>query len=327
MRRRSEFDQIAQAFAPLTRGAPAALGLTDDAAVLSVPPGRQVVVTTDAIVAGVHYLPDDTPDLVARKLVRVNLSDLAAMGAEPLGLFLACAFPRDCPDSWIDAFVEGLGRDVDAFGVPVLGGDTVATPGPATFALTALGTVPTGSAMMRSGARPGHLIAVSGTLGDGAFGLRAARGALEGLLEPAAIAVLADRYRLPRPRLELGVGLRGVASSGMDVSDGLMQDLGHLCAASGVGAEVRAAALPVSAAVQSLNEGEDWLRTVVTGGDDYELLVTLAPDDEADAMAAARGAGVDLTVIGQCVDAARGVRLLTAEGAVVSGLDAGFRHF
>lgn len=326
MARRGEFEQIKALFAPLTRGAPGALDLRDDAAVLAVPPGRELVVTTDAIVAGVHYLPDDPPDLVARKLARVNLSDLAAMGAEPVGLFAACAFPRTCSDAWVEVFAQGLGQDVEEFSVPVLGGDTVATPGPAVFSLTALGTVEAGKALRRSGARPGDLLAVSGTLGDGAFGLRAARGELAAVLDADSIAWLADRYRLPRPRLGLGRALVGFASAAMDVSDGLLQDLGHICAASGVGAEVEAAALPVSPAVAALQGRDDWLAVVAGGGDDYELLIAFAPQHEPAVAAAARAAGVPVTVIGRCT-AEPGVRLRDAAGVDITGLGPGFRHF
>lgn len=326
MARRGEFEQIKALFAPLTRGAAGALGLSDDAAVLAVPPGRELVVTTDAIVAGVHYLPDDPPDLVARKLARVNLSDLAAMGAEPLGLFAACAFPRDCSDAWVEGFAAGLGRDVEEFAAPLLGGDTVATPGPAVFSLTALGTVEGGKALRRSGARAGDMLAVSGTLGDGAFGLRAARGELDGVIAGDAVAWLADRYRLPRPRLALGRALVGIASAAMDISDGLLQDLGHLCAASAVGAEIEAAALPLSPPVKALQGRGDWLEVVAGGGDDYELVFAFAPHDQHAVQAAARAAGVAVTVIGRCV-AEGGVRLRDAEGRVVTGLGPGFRHF
>ncbi len=326
MTRRGEFEQIAALFAPLTRGDPAALGLRDDAAVLTVPPGHQIVVTTDAIVAGVHYLPDDPPDLVARKLVRVNLSDLAAMGAEPFGLFAACAFPRTCSDAWTEAFARGLGEDGEAFSVPVLGGDTVATPGPAVFSLTALGTVPTGQALRRAGAAAGDLLAVTGTLGDGAFGLRAARGELDGVLDAGSVAWLADRYRLPQPRLDTGVALRGIASAAMDVSDGLLQDLGHLCRASGVGADVDAAALPVAPAVKALQGRDDWLEVVAGGGDDYELLIAVPPHRRDALLAAGQATGVAVTVIGHCT-ADAGVRMHDADGRPIEGLGQGFRHF
>lgn len=326
MVRRGEFEQIKALFAPLTRGEAGALDLRDDAAVLDVPPGRQVVVTTDAIVAGVHYLPDDPPDLVARKLARVNLSDLAAMGAEPLGLFAACAFPRECSDAWVEAFAAGLGLDVEEFSAPVLGGDTVATSGPAVFSLTALGTVEAGKALRRSGARPGDLLAVSGTLGDGAFGLRAAQGKLDGVLDADSVAWLADRYRLPRPRLELGRRLVGIASAAMDVSDGLLQDLSHICSASGVGAVVEVPALPLSQPVKALQGRDDWLEVVVGGGDDYELLITFAPQQRDAVGSAAQAAGVPVTVIGHCTDMP-GVRLHDAAGVEISGLRPGFRHF
>lgn len=326
MARRGEFEQIAEVFAPLTRGAAGALALGDDGAVLSVPAGCDLVVTTDTIVAGVHFLPDDPPDLVAQKLVRVNLSDLAAMGADPFGLFAACAFPRGTTDAWAEAFATGLGRDVEEFGVPLLGGDTVATPGAATFTMTALGTVPSGQALTRRGARNGDLIAVTGTLGDAAFGLRAAQGRLRGV-SPDAAAWLADRYRVPQPRTALAPRLRGLVTSCMDISDGLVQDLEHICRASRVGAEIEAATLPLSEAMRDVAQREgDWLTVVLGGGDDYELVMTVAPERREALYAAAAVAGVRVTVIGRCV-AAEGVSVLDDEGRRLNGLSTGFRHF
>lgn len=332
MTRRGEFQQIADLFAPLAASAPGALGLKDDAALLTPPPGHHAVVTVDAIVSGVHYLPDDPPDLIARKLVRVNLSDLAAMGAQPAGLFLACAFPRDCSDAWVEAFAAGLADDVAAFGCPVLGGDTVATPGPATFSLTAIGWVPSGQALLRSGARPGDLIAVTGSIGDGAAGLWAAQGRLaEQGCPPEACAALTDRYHLPQPRLEAGVALRGIATAAMDISDGLVQDLGHICRASGVCAEIQSVDVPLSPALRlAMERGGFPLELVLSGGDDYELLLTIPPERWPEAQAAM--AGAPLTVIGRCLPISQGseparVFLRDHHGESIELPRMGWQHF
>lgn len=335
-RRRSEFQQIADLFAPLATH-PGALGLKDDAAVLNPPPGQALVTTVDAIVCGVHYLPEDPPDLIARKLMRVNLSDLAAMGAVPAGVLLACAFAKSCSDVWVETFVQGLGDDTRAFACPVLGGDTVATDGPPVFSITAFGWVPQGRAMLRSGARPGDLIAVTGTIGDGAFGLDAARydastdaqGDLFASTEPWVVETLADRYHLPRPRLEAGGRLRGLASAAMDVSDGLVQDLGHICAASGVSADLDRDKVPLSSALHVLFRGQQipWDR-ILTGGDDYELLVTL-PAEKLDAAMVAVGE-TGLTVIGQCLpprENTPSVRIFSHGDPVPLKSQAGWQHF
>jgi len=224
----AEFDLIARYFAPLAAGAPGALGLLDDAALVDVSPGHRLVVTVDAVVAGVHFLADDPPDLIARKALRVNLSDLAAMGARPLGYFLAAAF-ADQDEPWLAAFAAGLAEDQASFGVALMGGDTVATPGPLTLAITAIGEVRSGRELRRSAAKAGDLIFVTGTLGDGALGLAALRGALPAL-SGAQRDFLARRYHLPEPRIDFGRALteEGLALCGMDISDGLGADLGHI---------------------------------------------------------------------------------------------------
>ncbi|MDA8231290.1 MAG: thiamine-phosphate kinase [Magnetospirillum sp.] len=321
-----EFRLIADLFAPLARGFPGALNLTDDAALLPGEPGVDTVVTVDAMVAGVHFLPDDPADLIARKLVRVNLSDLAAKGAVPFAVLLAAAFPRGVAPAWLTAFADGLGCDLAQYGVALIGGDTVATPGPLTLSLTAFGRVPAGQAILRSGARVGDLIWVSGTVGDGALGLDAARGLL-GFLAPDQAAFLADRYRLPRPRTELGPKLMGLARSGMDVSDGLVQDLGHLCRASGVGARVAAAEIPLSPAARAVVAAdESRLASVLTGGDDYELLFTAAPEATQALHRCSQATGVPLTAIGRIVEGG-GVSVFDADGRVMALGQGGWRHF
>ncbi len=198
---------------------------------LSPPPGRELVLTCDAMVGGVHFLPDDPADLVARKLLRVNLSDLAAKGAVPLGYLMTVSAPRGTPDAWFAGFAAGLAEDQARFGVSLLGGDTTSTPGPISLSLTILGHVAPGAAVRRAGARPGDGVWVTGTIGDGALGPRRRRAV--GWRTRRAISL--GRYRLPEPRL--GLAIAGIASAGMDVSDGLVQDLGHLCRAGGLAAD------------------------------------------------------------------------------------------
>ncbi|MFZ5669903.1 MAG: thiamine-phosphate kinase [Pseudomonadota bacterium] len=275
-----EFDWIARLLRPLTRGAPEALALLDDAAVLPSRPGLDLVLTKDALVAGVHFLPDDPPDLVARKLLRVNLSDLAAKGAEPYGYLLATAWPAGTAWATKARFAEGLALDGEAFGLILLGGDTVSTPGPAMVCATLLGWVPTGGAVLRSGARPGDRLAVSGAIGDGWLGLLAARGELD---SPA----LAARYRLPTPRLDLVPALRRLARAAADVSDGLLADAGHIAAASGCAAHIDLEALPLSPDASAWLESQpDQVAarvSLATGGDDYEIVCALPPDGDVPA--------------------------------------------
>jgi thiamine-monophosphate kinase len=318
-----EFGRIARFFAPLAAGAPGALGLTDDAALVDCPAGERLVVTVDAMVEGVHFLSRDPPDLIARKLVRVNLSDLAAMAARPVGYFLTTALPKSRGDDWLKRFAAGLAQDQAEFGITLLGGDSVSTPGPVSLTLTAFGRVAVGGEVRRGGARPGDLVFVSGTIGDGALGLEAAQGKLDGLLDPADVAFLADRYRLPRPRVGLGPRLSGLASAMLDVSDGLVGDLGHICEVSGVAGVIDAGRVPLSVAAARL---PDRLATVLTGGDDYELLFTAPPDRQADVRAAAEAAGVPITVIGR-IEAGQGMRVLDSAGGEMVLAGVGWRHF
>lgn len=320
-----EFGLIARLFAPLAAGFPGALGLKDDAALVDVPAGRRLVVTADAMVAGVHFLPDDPPDLIARKLVRVNLSDLAAKGAVPYALLLCAAFPYGTSDAWLERFGAGLAADVAEFAVPLIGGDTVATPGPLTLSLTALGLAEPGRELLRSGATPGESVWVSGTLGDAALGLMVLQGTL---MVPEADAVfLADRYRLPQPRTTLGPRLAGLARAAMDVSDGLGGDLGHICRASGVAIHIESARLPLSpAARRAVDQDAGLLAKCVSGGDDYEIVLTAPIGADQALQALSADLGVPLTRIGRVVPGA-GVTLLDAQGQAMPGMAQGYRHF
>jgi thiamine-monophosphate kinase len=315
-----EFDFIAQLMKPLTRGAPEALGLLDDAAVIPSRPGFDLVVTEDAIVEGVHFLPSDPLDLVARKLLRTNLSDLAAKAAEPYAWFLAVSWPARCGWPERQAFTEGLRQDQEAFGVTLLGGDTTSTPGPLTASATLLGWVPAGQALLRSGARAGDMVLVSGTIGDGWLGLKAARGEI---VAPQAL----QRYRLPEPRLALRAALAS-AHACADVSDGLVADLGRIAIASGLGAELELDRLPLSPDglryVRSAADPGAALAALATGGDDYELVCAAAAEQAVGLMAKAQAAGVRMTVVGR-ITAGEGVATLF-EGREARLDRLGYRH-
>jgi thiamine-monophosphate kinase len=321
-----EFALIEKYFAPLARAYPGALGLTDDAALIEVPPGKRLVITTDALVATVHFRGDEPADLVARKALRVNLSDLAAMGAEPLGYTLATVLPRDIDEAWIARFAAGLAADQAEFGIALLGGDTTATPGPLTLSITALGLVPADGALLRRGARPGDRVMVSGTIGDAALGLDIIEGRLTGLAEADA-EFLVERYRLPQPRLALGGKLPGIASAGLDLSDGLVADLGHIAVLSGVAMRLLAERIPLSEpARRALAANPALLERVLAGGDDYELALTISPANSGRLMKLARAAGVVVTEIG-IVEAGAGVRVADASGRDVTPISGGYAHF
>ncbi|WP_137177029.1 thiamine-phosphate kinase [Roseomonas sp. AR75] len=314
-----EFALIARHFRPLAGAG--ALDLSDDAALLDPPAGRQLVLAADAMVAGVHFLPEDPPETIGRKLLRVNLSDLAAMGATPLGYLMTCAFPHGTDDAWIAGFVAGLAADQAEFGLTVLGGDTVGTPGPATFSLTILGTVEPGCALRRAGARPGDEVWVSGTIGDGALGLLA----LTGRLPPDPH--LAARYRVPTPRLALGQALAGIATAAMDVSDGLAQDLGHLARAAGCAAAIEAPSVPLSDPARgALAADPALLSRILSGGDDYELLFAAAPGDADRVRAAGRATQTPVTRIGRFLDG-EGVCVLDDAGTAITLPRGGWSHF
>ncbi len=337
MTRRSEFRLIADLFAPLAQTA-AAVGLRDDAAYLTPTPGHDVVLKTDTIVAGVHFRPHDPADLVARKALRVCLSDLAAKGAQPRGVLQAITLAPDTDDAYLEAYARGLGEDLRHFGVALFGGDTTAHlkdgNGPLTITITAVGEVPSGTALLRTNARVGDLICVSGTIGDAAIGLRAAEGRLTAQLAVDRDFVV-DRYLLPQPRLALGQALRGIATACLDISDGLVADIGHLCESSGVGAEVFWSDVPRSVAVDRWLMDAPSLRDVILGGgDDYELAFTIPPDRRQSLAEVAGATGTPVTVIGRITapraersaTTARGVKVIGEFGREIEVGITGFTH-
>src|SRR5579863_6230156 len=319
-----EFGRIRQFFAPLA--GLGALDLTDDAALLDCPAGYHLVVTVDQAIEGVHFLPDDPPGLVAKKLLRRNLSDLAAMGATPRHYLLTSALPKTHGDEWVGQFAEGLAEDQHRFGVALLGGDSSSTTGPAVLTLTAIGQVAKGRELRRAGAKPGDRIWVSGTIGDAFLGLKVLRGGYE-TLAPEHRAALTARFQLPDPRVELGPRLAGIAHAVIDVSDGLLADLGHICEVSGVAATVELAALPLSSAAHAVIDDEPALRPqLAAGGDDYELLFTAPPESDDEVAALSQSLTLPVTRIGT-IEEGEGVRLLDAIGQPIAFDSAGWRHF
>jgi thiamine-monophosphate kinase len=322
--RPGEDDLIARYFAPLA--GPAGLGLKDDVALLTPPSGRDLVLTTDALVAGVHFFADDPPAAIARKALRVNLSDLAAKGAAPLGFLLSLALPAGWTADWLEDFARGLGEDALAYDCPLLGGDTVKTPGPLTLSITALGSAQTGGMVARTGVRPGDRLYVSGTIGDAALGLRLRLGQGPLLSEPHRLHLL-DRYLLPRPRLALAPAMV-FAHGGMDVSDGLIGDLEKMLRVSGVSASVDLGRLPLSdAAMAAIAADPALFEIAATGGDDYEVLATVSPEDASAFEAAAATAGVRVAFVGVAVEGATPPRWVGRDGREVSFARGAFSHF
>lgn len=319
-----EDDLIARYFRPLATD-PGALGLVDDAALLKSS-GNDLVVTTDAIVEGIHFLSGDPPDTIARKALRVNLSDLAAKGAVPAGFVLTLVL-REAKEEWLAPFARALGEDAAAFGCSVLGGDTVSTPGPLMISITAFGHVPPGRMVRRTDAKPGDRIAVTGTIGDAALGLRMLKGEGEGF-DTLSREFLIQRYRVPQPRNALALAIRDHASASMDVSDGLAGDLTKLCAASGVSATVSLADVPLSAPVRAfIAKGRSDIEAAMSGGDDYEVLCTV-PENRWDSFAAAaRQAGIQVSAIGRIEAGTAVPRFLDASGQPIQLKRLSYSHF
>lgn len=328
---RDEFALIARYLAPLASAWPGAFGLTDDAAVIAPRAGYDLVAKTDALVEGVHFLSDDPADEVAQKLLRVNLSDLAAKGTVPRAYMLTLALGHDTGEAWVEKFVAGLAADQAQFGLSLIGGDTTATTGPKVLSVCAFGEVAAGRMLRRGGARPGDLVCVSGTIGDAALGLlmRQGRDAPLGL---SARDFLIARYRVPTPRLALGQALVGLATASLDISDGLVADLGHIAETSSVAVTIEAAKIPLSAAAAELcADDPDLFVHALTGGDDYELAFTVPPAMATALAPLAASLDTPIAVIGRVapISEAAGaeVAVLDRAGKKIAVDRPGYRHF
>jgi thiamine-monophosphate kinase len=319
---------IARYFRPLATS-PGAFGLTDDAAVVTPPPGCDLVLTTDGVIAGVHFFPDDPPENIGRKALRMNLSDLAAKGAKPIGFLMSIALPAKIDEAWIAGFAAGLGDDARHYGCPLLGGDTDHTPGPLSVSITAFGAVPHGAMVRRATAKAGDSIIVTGTIGDAALGVLLRRDpalAKRWRLSDTLSAHLAERYLLPQPRNALAEAVLHRASAAMDVSDGLAGDLAKLCRASGVATEIDAARVPLSDAARAVLAADPALiEPILTGGDDYEILLTLPSDKLPAFRAAAAATGIAVSEIGR-MTTGQGARFMR-DGKTLSFARPSYSHF
>lgn len=320
---------IGRYFQPLATH-PGAFGLIDDAAAITPPEGHDLVLKADAIIGGVHFFPDDPADDVARKALRVNLSDLAAKGAQPLGFLLSLALPGGVGEAWLAPFSAGLKDDAERYACPLLGGDTVFTPGPVMVSVAVFGSLPHGTMVRRAGAHAGDRVVVTGTIGDAALGLLVRREpaiADRWKLDAAMRDHLVSRYRLPQPRNGAAEALRRLASGGMDVSDGLVGDLAKLCRASAAMAEIEAERVPLSpAARRAVDADPALLETALTGGDDFEVVATVPPERCADLIAAAALAGIAVTEIGR-IAAGEGTRFIAGDGRLMTFARPSFSHF
>jgi len=309
-----EFTRILKYLAPLA--GPEGRGLTDDAAVLAPPPGRELVLTVDQMLEGVHFLTGDAPALIARKLLRRNLSDLAAMGAKPLGYLLTTALPPGMTEDWLAGFAEGLALDQEEFAVALFGGDSSSSLQHVSLTATFIGHVAPGAALSRNGAQAGDFIYVTGTIGDAALGLQSRLGNL-----PNVSAFLLNRSLLPSPRI--GLDLAGIVHAAIDVSDGLLQDLGHMCAGANLAATIHADLVPASRDAAAF--GAAFLEHRLTDGDDYELILAVAPDHEAALLAAC--APVPVTKIGAFAPGPPTVTVLDASAQPITFTKSGWQHF
>jgi thiamine-monophosphate kinase len=319
----SEEAVVAAFWAPLAAGFPGAFGLKDDCAAIAPEPGCDLVVTADAVIEGVHFFPGAMAHEIAWKALAVNVSDLVAKGATPFAYVMMIALPGAPERRWLAAFAEGLHRAQEKFGCRLIGGDTDRTPGPLSVSITAFGSVPAGCMVRRSTARAGDLVYVSGTIGDAALGLDHRRDV--GL---SAYYGRTDRFSKPVPPVALAPVLRHHVSAAMDISDGLVKDFRRLCGASGVGGRIEAKSVPLSeGALAVLIVEETSIERLITGGEDYEVLATVAPQHAADFEGAARTAGVSVTQIGVIKEAAHGVRVIDAAGKDLAFATTGWDHF
>lgn len=320
-----EFELIDRIFAPLARDLPGAFDLKDDVATLEPRHGHELVLKVDSTIESVHFLCDDPPGTVAQKALRRPLSDLAAKGTTPAVYLLALALPATVSGGWIEKFAEGLGVDQTRFGIALTGGETKKIPGALTITVTMLGWVPTGRLLRRNGAKPGDDVWVTGSLGGAAGGLSLLKN--EAVLQDAAARDrLVRRFRVPEPRIEFGKSLRGIASAAIDVSDGLLADVGHVADVSGTKIQISLDRVPICQELRAMWQTEAELRAI-SGGDDYEIAFT-APTSVAEAItAAARQTHTPVTRIGRVVDGPGGISLLDSTGRNVCPVRRGYTHF
>ena len=320
---RSEFKLISEVFAPIS-DVVRARGLVDDAALFSTSPGYDIVATADSLVQGVHFFGNDGPADIARKALRVSLSDIAAMGGTPRHYLLTLAIPKSFDDEWLEAFAGGLSSDHEKYSVSLLGGDTVTTPGPLTITIACFGEVRVGRAIARNGALPADDIYVSGTIGDAMLGLDMLAGRLEASSE--LLDYFSRCYRLPQPQCTLGPRLVGIANAAIDVSDGLIADLAHVCSASGLGARVSAASIPLSGfAAGYVPAKSDLFFRLITGGDDYQIIFTADADLRQCISNLSAELGTSITRIG-VIEEGMGVVLADADGKTLQMETGGYKH-
>jgi thiamine-monophosphate kinase len=321
----TEFTLISQYFSPLSKNFPGAFGLTDDAAIISPKAGYDLVITKDAIVENVHFFADDNPYTIALKLLGVNLSDLAAMGAKPYAYLLAIVLPSNIYEEWLAEFTRGFGEGIAKFGGALIGGDTTSHNGPLTLSLTAIGEVPQGKALMRSGAKQDDLIFASGTIGDSYLGLQLLKNNITDVPKDAAEYMI-ERYDIPQPRVALGEQLIGIATACIDISDGLVADLGHICETSKCGAEINFGDVPFSDFAEKIIRGRADAINLLTGGDDYELLFTAPALAENSIADIAKQLNLRITKIGKIVAGER-VKVLDKNGQEIIVQRGGYQHF
>ena len=322
----SEDDLIARFFAPMA--GQGGLGLRDDAALVAIAADEELVVTADALAAGVHFFADDPPDSIARKALRVNLSDLAAKGATPAGFLLSLALPKNWREDWLADLANALAKDAHAFACPLLGGDTIRSPDALFLSITAFGMVPRGKMVRRDGARADDRVYVSGTIGDAAMGLLLRKKAWGAPLDSGARDFLLDRYLHPRPRLALAPILRAHASAAMDISDGLVGDLTKMLRVSGVSAQIELPRIPLSnEARAALATDPSLYQRLLTGGDDYELLCTVPPHQSGGFEAAAKTAVIDVIPIGVVAAGNDAPRFIDKDGTKKDFAQESFSHF
>lgn len=321
-----EFTFIKKYLAPLTFQNPAALGLMDDAAVLPVKAGFDTIITKDAIAQDTHFFKNDNPANIARKLLRVNLSDLAAKGAEPYCCFLALLMPKDTSEDWLKTFSQGLHSDLQEFNFFLAGGDTVIYDGPVVLTLTAIGYAPTGKVLKRNGAKAGDLIFVSGTIGDSYLGLKQLQSKHQVIDINVEIDTPIGRYLLPDPRIKLGIHLRNIANSSADISDGLYADLSHICECSNIGAEIFLEQIPLSDyGRKALREDKDFIKKAITSGDDYELVFTAPANLQEKIAFLARELNLNITEIGK-VTQGNEINIIDKNGEKLQLQTKGYTH-